>query len=115
MKKGTEDKVKPKTKPAEEEPIVIGDTGEKSNGLRLLAQVTTLSWNLVFPIVGGVLLGEYIDRRTGSNLTWTLSLMTLGIMVAFGNLYNLYMEHGKKKKKSETEEPDNEVTGDQEK
>jgi len=66
---------------------------KKSDGLGMLARVSTLSWDLVVPIVGGVLLGTYIDKRTGSELRWTLSLLVLGIIIAFANLYNLYMDH----------------------
>ncbi len=62
---------------------------------KLLAQVTNLAWDLVVPIVGGVLLGSYIDRRMGDELTWTLSLLVLGVIIAFANLYNLYLEHGR--------------------
>jgi F0F1-type ATP synthase assembly protein I len=85
--------------------------GGSSKGLSLLAEVSTLSWNLVIPIVGGVLLGTYLDKRTGSELTWTLSLLVLGILIAFGNLYNLYTEHGRQAKQNQGEE----VTDDQEK
>lgn len=59
----------------------------------LLAQVSTLAWNLVIPIVGGVLLGHYLDQRGEQGITWTLSLLVLGVMIAFSNLYSLYIEH----------------------
>ena len=65
-------------------------------GASLLARVTTLAWNLVLPIIGGVLLGTYLDQRAcGDGLTWTLSLLVLGILIAFSNLYNLYIEQGR--------------------
>ena len=65
-----------------------------SSSMSLLAQVTTLSWNLVIPIVGGVLLGYYLDDKSGIGYRWTLSLLVLGVIIAFSNLYNLYIEHG---------------------
>ncbi len=68
---------------------------KQGHGLGLLAQVSTLAWDLVVPIIGGVLLGSYLDRRLDSELTWTISLLVLGILIAFGNLYNLYREHGR--------------------
>ncbi len=77
----------------QEAPPLIKEDGA-SGGLSLLARVSTLSWDLVIPIVGGVLLGTYIDNRIGSEIRWTLSLLVLGIIIAFGNLYNLYMENG---------------------
>ena len=64
-----------------------------SNSAGLLAQVSTLAWNLVIPIVGGVLLGHYLDKRGEQGVTWTLSLLVLGILLGFSNLYNLYIEH----------------------
>jgi predicted F0F1-ATPase subunit len=68
-----------------------------SNFVELLGQMSTLAWNLVIPIVGGVLLGYHLDNRQGGELTWTLSLLVLGVIVAFSNLYNLYIEHGQVK------------------
>ena len=71
------------------------EESKSSNSISLLAQVTTLAWNLVIPIVGGVMLGYYLDQRTGDGFTWTLSLLVLGVLIAFSNLYNLYIEHGR--------------------
>lgn len=85
------------------------DTKHQSGGLALLAQVTTLAWNLVIPIVGGVLLGSFLDKRAGDQLTWTISLLALGIMVSFGNLYNLYMDHKKQQIKNQKTQAINEV------
>jgi len=83
---------------------------ESSNNsfMNLIAEVSTLAWNLVIPIVGGVILGHYLDNRYTGDATWTLSLLVLGVIIAFSNLYNIYIEHGKKnlnqsKSKSEDE------------
>ena len=59
----------------------------------LVAQATTLGWNLVVPIVGGVLLGRYLDDTFNKEFTWTLSLLLMGVAVAFNNLYAMYVEH----------------------
>lgn len=64
-----------------------------TSGLGLMVEVTNLAWNLVTPIVGGVLLGHYLDRRTGEDITWTLSLLVLGVLIAFMNLYELNVEN----------------------
>lgn len=71
--------------------------GDASNFMNLIAEVSTLAWNLVIPIVGGVMLGHYIDNRNDSGVTWTLGLLVLGVIIAFSNLYNLYIEQGQKK------------------
>jgi len=70
-----------------------------TSGMSVLAQVTTLAWNLVLPIVGGVLLGNYLDRRRGDGVTWTMSLLVLGVIIALSNLYYLYIEHGQQPEK----------------
>lgn len=97
MKTTHSNQVLAKEQPLLEEhiPLPPDKSHKKSTGLDLLAQVSSLSWNLVLPIVGGVLLGSYLDRRSGSDFTWTLSLLVLGVLIALSNLYNLYIEHGK--------------------
>jgi len=67
---------------------------EPENFWRLVAEATTLGWNLMVPIVGGVLLGRYLDDKFGNEFTWTLSLLLMGVAVAFNNLYAMYVEHG---------------------
>lgn len=52
-----------------------------------------LGWNLVVPIVGGVLLGRYLDDMWGKEFTWTLTLLLLGVLVAFNYLYTTYVEY----------------------
>jgi F0F1-type ATP synthase assembly protein I len=84
------------------------------HSVSLLAQVSTLAWNLVIPIVGGVLLGSYLDNRYGNSITWTLSLLVLGVMIAFSNLYNLYMEHGQNAVDRNQSKDGHKVTHDQE-
>lgn len=85
-----------------------------SNFMELMGQVSTLAWNLVIPIVGGVLLGYYLDNRRGGELTWTLSLLVLGVMIAFSNLYNLYIEHGAQHIQEENSKEEQEETDVQE-
>lgn len=80
----------------------------------LLAQVSVLAWNLVIPIVGGVLLGSYLDNRFDNGVTWTLSLLVLGVLIAFSNLYNLYLEHGQNHSQQKLSKDGHKVTHDQE-
>jgi F0F1-type ATP synthase assembly protein I len=96
----------PETVPNPQAPEIYRK-GESVNGLSLLAQVTSLAWNLALPPVGGVILGHFIDSRTDTGNTWTLSLLVLGIMVAFSNLYNIYIEHGRQKKTARMKQSEN--------
>lgn len=86
---------------------------KKSSGLGLLGKVSTLAWDLVIPIVGGVLIGSFIDKRTGSDFTWSLSLLVLGVLIAFTNLYNLYIEHGGQHLEGDTGKMADKVTHDE--
>ena len=56
---------------------------------RQVANMTSVGWSTVLPIAGGVLLGHYLDQRTGSEYVWTVGLLTGGILVAFYNLYHI--------------------------
>lgn len=94
---------KPPSQAQKGQPAEAPQDAAASSNVSLIAQLTTLAWNLAFPIVGGALLGHYIDNRYGKGLTWTLSLLVLGVMVAFSNLYTLYMEHGHKPSKKDQE------------
>jgi ATP synthase protein I len=47
-----------------------------------VSRVGTLGWMIALPIVGGALLGHYLDRLLGTGLTFTLALLTLGLVVA---------------------------------
>jgi predicted F0F1-ATPase subunit len=81
------DNERPQTKPRKEEK-------QSESFWALVAQATTLGWNLVVPIVGGVLLGRYLDDRFDKDFTWTLTLLLMGVAVAFNSLYGMYIEHG---------------------
>jgi ATP synthase protein I len=60
---------------------------------RLAATMSSLSWSLVVPIVGGAFLGSYLDGLTGQGCAWTVGLLFAGVTVALYNLYHiLYKE-----------------------
>ena len=90
-----DERSEPTSKQPEETPLNPPSRGEARPGnfWRLAAQATTLSWNLMVPIVGGVLLGRYLDDMFDKEFTWTLSLLLMGVAVAFNNLYAMYREN----------------------
>jgi predicted F0F1-ATPase subunit len=60
---------------------------------RLVATVSSLGWSMALPIVGGALLGSYLDKVTGQEFVWTVGLLFGGVAIAFYNLYHtLYKE-----------------------
>jgi ATP synthase protein I len=62
---------------------------------RQVASLSSLGWSLVLPIVGGALLGSYLDRLTGRDYMWTLALIVGGAMMSFYNLYHILYEETK--------------------
>jgi len=86
---------RPAQQEPEETPLSPPDRGEErpERFWHLVAQASMLGWNLMVPIVGGVLLGRYLDDKLGKEFTWTLSLLFMGVAVAFNNLYTMYIEH----------------------
>lgn len=60
---------------------------------RLVATASSLGWSLALPIVAGALLGNYLDKLTGSEFIWTVGLLFGGVAMALYNLYHiLYKE-----------------------
>jgi predicted F0F1-ATPase subunit len=60
---------------------------------QLAVAMTSLGWSLVLPIVGGALLGSYLDRVTGHGYVWTVGLLFTGVAMSLYNLYHiLYKE-----------------------
>lgn len=56
-----------------------------SRGRNLWVQVSrvgTLGWLIALPIVGGALLGNLLDHRLGTGVTFTLALLMLGLGLA---------------------------------
>jgi ATP synthase protein I len=44
-----------------------------------LSLAGAIGWMVSVPAVGGALLGRWIDRRSGTGIFWTLSLLVLGV------------------------------------
>ena len=76
------------------EPVSKQPEDKPENFWRLVAQASQLGWNMAIPIVGGVLLGRYLDDRFDKEFMWTLSLLLMGVAVAFNNLYAMYVDSG---------------------
>ena len=71
--------------------------------------VLTIGWDLAVPIVGGVLLGHFLDQWLGTGYTFTLGLLVLGVMIAYFNLSRLIrrldqQDQQRKREKQEKQE-----------
>jgi hypothetical protein len=55
----------------------------------MVGSTMSIGWSLVLPIVGGALLGNYLDRVTGQELIWTVGLLFGGVAISLYNLYHI--------------------------
>jgi len=55
-----------------------------------------LAWMTVMPMLLGIFLGQYLDRHYPLGFSWTLSLLVLGAMLGFYNLYDFLMKESRK-------------------
>ena len=59
-------------------------------------RATTIGWEIAIPIVGGAVLGFFIDRQLTTTPRWTLVLLGVGVLSAIAAViryvrYELYM------------------------
>lgn len=55
-----------------------------------------LAWMTVTPILLGIFVGQYLDRRYPLGFSWTLSFLVLGAFLGFYNLYDFLMKESRK-------------------
>lgn len=72
---------------------------ENGNIWRILGEVWDLAWVTIAPMLLGVFLGQYLDRRYPLGFSWTLSLLVLGTLFGFYNLYDTLMRASKEMEK----------------
>ena len=65
------------------------DRKERVRFWRLVATTSSLGWSMVLPIVGGALLGNYLDKVTGQEFVWTVGLLFTGVAMSLYNLYHI--------------------------
>lgn len=67
------------------------ESGKKINNLDV---AFSLGLNLSVPIVLGVILGRYIDKRVDGKGEYTLILVIIGLIISLYNIYKIYKEVG---------------------
>lgn len=70
----------------------------QANFYTVLTLGTQLGFAISIPIVGGVLLGDYLDKKFHTTPRLTLSLLFLGVFFGIFNLIYLVLESTKDKK-----------------
>ncbi|MDR5659720.1 AtpZ/AtpI family protein [Serpentinicella sp. ANB-PHB4] len=64
--------------------------------LENLALVTQIGISMIIPIIAGVYIGNWIDRRLNTGPIFLFILIICGIIVAFMNLFKLGLKDTKK-------------------
>jgi ATP synthase protein I len=84
LKKKVEQQARRMRQAEEDQPTLVSQT----------VYIGTLGVLFVLPVLGGTMLGYWLDRRLpGYSEHWTLSLMLLGIVVGAVNVYLFVREH----------------------
>jgi len=69
-------------------------------GIEQLSQVGQVGLEMALPIVGGALLGSYIDSVKHTEKTYTIALLALGSILTLVNGIRFVMDYIQKSKKS---------------
>lgn len=72
-------------------------TNDKPKILENLALVTQIGISMLVPILGGILLGNFIDKKLGTGVVFLLIFSVLGIISAFVTLFNIAVRRNKRK------------------
>ena len=58
-----------------------------------LALVGSVGWMVALPMVGGAFLGRWLDLQLGTNLSFTLGLLLLGLAVGAYTVWRLFVRN----------------------
>ncbi|MGQ9623265.1 MAG: AtpZ/AtpI family protein [Candidatus Caldatribacteriaceae bacterium] len=78
--------------------------------MKSLGEVWNLAWITIAPMLLGLLLGQYLDKRHPLGFSWTLSLLALGALFGFYNLYDTLMKASKEMEKKKRKGNDDKGT-----
>ena len=62
---------------------------QDKNFLRNIALITQIGFSMITPILMGVYLGQFIDKKVGTNGIFTIILIIIGVGGGFVNLFKL--------------------------
>lgn len=65
------------------------DKESKGKFLALISLTSELGFSISLPIVGGAILGQFLDEKLHTNPKMTLSLIFLGLFIGVANIYIL--------------------------
>ena len=53
---------------------------------RSIPMLSSLGWTIVVPVLLGMLAGHWLDRRMDSGITWTMALLTFGVIMTLSRM-----------------------------
>lgn len=62
---------------------------QDKNFLRNIALITQIGFSMITPILVGVYVGQFIDKKVGTNGIFTIILIIIGVGGGFVNLFKL--------------------------
>lgn len=72
--------------------------------LHSLAYLTQLGLTMAIPIIGGILLGNFLDERFSTGYLFLIIGIVIGVLAAFRNLFMIGSRPAKKKGNHKDEE-----------
>ncbi len=70
----------------------------KSKIFENIALVSHIGISMVVPILGGVLLGNFLDNKFGTSIVFLIVFLVLGVVVSFMNLFKIATRDTDKRK-----------------
>lgn len=71
---------------------------EKKSAWNIPTEYFNLGMYLALPLLIGVFLGQYLDRKFATRAMFTIVLIIFGTISVFYNLYRLYSKDGHKRR-----------------
>ena len=68
---------------------------EKNRFWHYASMVGMGGWLFALPVVVGAYLGRYLDHHYAQNISWTLTLIVLGVFAGIYNLWEFLLQKGK--------------------
>lgn len=69
---------------------------EKTSFWRYAYIIGVGGWLFVIPIVSGAYLGRYIDRKIQGGISWTITLIIIGIAIGIYNIWHFYIKESER-------------------
>lgn len=60
---------------------------ERTKFSAMMSLASELGFSISLPLVGGAVLGQFLDNKFGTAPRLTLSLIVTGLMIGFANIY----------------------------